>query len=72
MLLPKPFAVVLLTKVVPPSVEILNPPLVAAYTVFPSTYTLNTLLFPNPFAVVLLTKVVPPSVEILNPNIVAA
>jgi hypothetical protein len=34
-LFPKPFVVVLFEKDVPPSVDMLNPPAVAAYTVSP-------------------------------------
>ena len=34
-LLPRPFAVVRLLKLMPPSVEMLRPPFVAAYTVLP-------------------------------------
>jgi hypothetical protein len=43
----------------------LNPPLVAAYTVLPETYTPRTELLPKP--VVMFVNVDPPSVDMLNP-----
>jgi hypothetical protein len=56
-----------LVNVVPPSVEMPNPPSVFAYTVEPTAYTPRTVLLPKPLSVVRLVKVVPPSVEIANP-----
>jgi hypothetical protein len=64
--------VVLFVKVAPPSVDILKPPKVAAYTVLPDAYTPTTVLFPRPFVVVLFENEEPPSVDILKPPAVAA
>jgi hypothetical protein len=71
-LFPRPFAVVLLVKVTPPSVEIPNPATVAAYTVLPDANTLMVMLLPRPFDVVLFVKFDPPSEDILTPPLVAA
>ena len=68
-------------NVVPPSVEMLNPPRppgstprgsVAAYTVAPSAYTPYTKRLPRPLVVVRVVNVAPPSVEIPRPSKVAA
>ncbi|MCB9069674.1 MAG: hypothetical protein H6629_17960 [Calditrichae bacterium] len=61
-----------MTKVAPPSVEMLKPSFVAAYTVLPLAKTSQTMLLLAPLAVVRLTKVAPPSVEMLKPSFVAA
>ena len=56
----------------PPSVDILKPPFVAAYTLLPDAYIPFTALLPKPLVVVLFTNVEPPSVDIPNPPDVAA
>jgi hypothetical protein len=63
---------VLFEKDTPPSVDMLNPPCVAAYTVLPEAYTPLTVLLPKLFVVVLFVNVDPPSVDMLNPPAVAA
>ena len=74
-LFPKPLldgiVVLWLVKVVPPSVEMLNPlSLVVAYIVFPDAYIPNTLLLPKPLAVVYLVKELQPSLEMFIPPLV--